>query len=110
MTTTENLISLNVHGLRDGKKCREIFRWLKKIHNGKNALTLLQETHSSAKDEGIWEKEWGSKIIFSHGSTNSCGVAILFPHAYDSELINYENMIVKIYVSSMYTYQLKITY
>jgi exonuclease III len=39
----------------------------------------LQETHSTKNDEKIWEQEWCGKIFFSHGESNSKGVAILFP-------------------------------
>ena len=61
-----------------------IFTWLKTHHNG---ITLLQETHSALTDEPDWSSEWGSEIIFSHGSTNSRGVAILIP---ESLKLNFE--------------------
>ena len=41
---------------------------------------MLQETHSTPSDENIWQSEWGGKILFSHGKSNSKGVAILFPN------------------------------
>ena len=41
---------------------------------------MLQETHSSDSDNETWETEWGSKILYSHGTNNSRGVALLFPH------------------------------
>ena len=37
---------------------------------------LLQETHSSLADEKKWADELKGPIFFSHGKTNSCGVAI----------------------------------
>ena len=40
----------------------------------------MQETHSNETDEVLWQKEWGSKILFCHGTNHSRGVAILFPH------------------------------
>ena len=48
---------------------------------------LLQETHSTINDERLWQSEWGNKIIFSHGTSNSRGVAILFP-SYDWQLLD----------------------
>ena len=78
MNKTENITlnSFNCRGLHDRQKRINIFTWLKKHHNG---ITLLQETHSALTDETDWSKEWGGAIIFSHGSTNSRGVAILIP-------------------------------
>lgn len=75
-----NLLSLNVRGMREGKKRRELFSWLKKYHKGSDSFILLQETHSNETDEVLWQKEWGSKILFCHGTNHSRGVAILFPH------------------------------
>lgn len=40
-------------------------------------LILLQETHSSVEDEKKWKSEWGGKMWFCHGSSQSKGVAVL---------------------------------
>ena len=77
------LNSFNCRGLRDKQKRINIFTWLKRHHNG---ITLLQETHSALSDEVDWSREWGGKIIFSHGSTNSRGVAILIPESFKLSL------------------------
>ena len=37
---------------------------------------FLQETHSTVFDEKRWHDELKGKLFFSHGSSNSCGVAI----------------------------------
>ena len=64
-------LSLNVRGLGNLRKRRAIFTWCRK----QNAdLIFLQETHSTKNCESQWKKEWGSFIIFSHGSAN---VAVL---------------------------------
>ncbi len=73
-----NTASLNVRGLGDDNKRRTVFDWLRKYH--KQEIILLQETHSSHETEKKWIKEWGSDIYFSHGTTASKGVAILFPN------------------------------
>ena len=85
MAESVQLLSLNVRGIGDGKKRREIFRWLKRYHGGEKSIVMLQETHSSDQYELIWEKEWGSKIFYSHGSSTARGVAILMPlhHNFD---------------------------
>ena len=36
----------------------------------------MQETHSSINDEKNWCDEFKGELFFSHGKTNSCGVAI----------------------------------
>ena len=82
-----NLLSLNVRGLRNKEKRSQIFEWLKRCNNGTNCFVFLQETHSSKVDEDTWQKEWGSKIIFGHGSTNSRGVAIMFPMHFNFDII-----------------------
>ena len=77
-TLKDNIIisSFNCNGLRDNKKRKSVFNWLKAKHSG---IILLQETHSQDEDEQKWELEWGGKIIFSHGTSQSRGVAVLLP-------------------------------
>jgi len=65
-----NLNTFNCRGMAQGSKRRTIFKWLKKYHEG---ITLLQETHTVPKVENEWLKEWGSEIIFNHGTQNSTG-------------------------------------
>ena len=85
--TEYNLLSLNVRGLRNKSKRLQMFQWLKEYHNGHNCFIFLQETHSTILDETVWQREWGSKIIFSHGSSKSCGVAIMFPLKFNIEVV-----------------------
>ena len=51
-----------------------MFTWCRKR---KADVIFLQETHSKEDSEKQWANEWGGKAFFSHGSPNSCGVAIL---------------------------------
>ena len=67
--------SLNVRGLNQARKRRQIYRWL---HNYNFDIIFLQETYSSKNTEDVWKAEWGGKIYFSHGTTHSKGVMILF--------------------------------
>ena len=73
------LLSLNVRGIQDSKKRREIFAWLKRHHKGTYSFILLLETHSKIEDELVWKNEWGAQILFSYGTARSRGVAVLFP-------------------------------
>ena len=81
-----NVLSLNVRGIGDGKKRREIFRWLKRYHSGGNSIVFLQETHSTTISEHVWQQEWGSKIFFSHGTSKARGVAILMPNKFNFDI------------------------
>ena len=72
-------LSLNVRGLRDSSKRRELFHWLKHYHDGGKSIIFLQESHTIESDQSKWEKEWGSKVIISNYKTSSRGVAILLP-------------------------------
>ena len=67
--------SFNCNGLADHKKRREIFAWL---HDKRSNIICLQETHSKFIQEEASNREWGSKIIFNHGTSNQRGTAILF--------------------------------
>lgn len=46
-----------------------------------------QETHSSTSSAALWEREWGGSIIYSHGSQNSRGVAILLARNFSPAII-----------------------
>ena len=66
--------SLNCNGLGGNIKRTKVLTWLKKKQED---IIFLQETHSTLVLENTWKKEWGGTIYFSHGATNSTGVAIL---------------------------------
>lgn len=80
LTTKLTFNSFNARGLGEAKKRRSIFKWLKDLHKG---VFLIQETHSQPSIEKVWEKEWGNTIIFSHGTSKSRGVAVLFSKQLD---------------------------
>ena len=76
-----NLISLNTRGLGNINKRLRLIGWLNKTHNAETKIIFLQETHSTLKSESQWKKDWGGrKVIFSHGGSNSKGVAIILPN------------------------------
>lgn len=74
MVERVNVISLNVRGISDNQKRRDIFHWLK---NKRASVYFLQETHSIKNTENIWRSEWGFDAYFSSFTSNSAGVAIL---------------------------------
>ena len=77
------LISLNVRGIKNFQKRRTMFLWCRRK---KSHLVFLQETHSKKEIETQWRNEWGGKILFSHGSSNSAGAAILIRNGFDFTL------------------------
>ena len=77
---TCKLVSLNVRSISNFLKRRMIFTWCRKQ---KTDSIFLQETHSKSDTETQWKNEWGGEIILSHGSPNSCGVAILLTKGVD---------------------------
>lgn len=76
--------SLNVRGIRDLTKRKALFLF---CNSKKRDVYFLQETHSSVNDESFWSTQWGGKTLFSHGSTHSGGVAILFNHNFSGKIL-----------------------
>ena len=72
-----NFVCNNVKGLQGKDKRIKIFKYLKNCISSKG-FVFLQETHSSLNDEksGLMISRVG--YFFSHGKTNSCGVAISY--------------------------------
>ena len=80
------IFSLNCNGLNDDVKRNAVFSKLKRSAAG---IYLLQETHSTLKIEQRWQHEWGNKAMyFSHGTSNSRGVAIIITNNYDANIVN----------------------
>ena len=67
-------ISNNVKGLQNSLKRIKIFEYLKN-NLGSKGFLFLQETHSSLADGKRWVDELKGPIFFSHGKSDSCGVA-----------------------------------
>ena len=86
MGSDVKILSMNVKGLYSNKKKRvDVFNWLK---NKNASIICLQETHSIKEIENIWEDEFGGKIYFSHFSSNSAGVCIMFKPNFDYKVHN----------------------
>ena len=72
---TLKITSLNVRGLRDDAKRRQVFNWLR----AKNpSICMLQEVHCIEKTNHLWKAEWGYQAYFTSFESNKAGVCILF--------------------------------
>ena len=74
MSEAINIYSINARGLGDKYKWEAVFSWLR--GNGPG-ICLFQESHTCSASEKQWKGQWGGPIHFSHGTSNSKGVAIL---------------------------------
>lgn len=72
MDNTINFHTLNVRSIAQNKKRKAIFKWLQEKHKG---IIFLQETHSVPNND--WDRDWAGNMILAHGTSKSCGVAIL---------------------------------
>lgn len=79
-----NIITYNVKGMRDSNKRLKLFHYIR--NHLQSGIFFLQETHSTPSDEERWEKEWGGKLFFSHGSSNSTGVITGFTENFEPEI------------------------
>ena len=71
-----NIVSLNVNGLRNQVKRRQIFD---SCSSENIDILLLQDTHTSGyKEAREWGREFGGEGVWPFGTTSSAGVAILF--------------------------------
>ena len=85
MAVNLKLISLNVTGISNFNKRRTIYTWCRKQ---KADFIFLQEMHSKKETEVQWKNEWGAEMLFSHGSPNSCGTAILISNNTNYKLLS----------------------
>ena len=85
MANLFKLVSLNVRGINNFHKRRAIFTWCRKR---KADVIFLQETHSQEESEKQWMNEWEGKIYYSHGSPNSCAVAVLIRNGFNCTIQN----------------------
>lgn len=79
--------TLNVKGLNNARKRRQVFRWL---HERRFQVIFLQEVCSSRNLERVRSAEWGGKVVYSHGTKHSSGTLVLFNPSLDVEVENHE--------------------
>ena len=78
------ICSLNVRGLGDKLKRREMFNWLRRKNH---SIFMPQEVHCSENTMSLWAVEWGYKTLFSCCTSAKGGVAILFNNNFDLQLL-----------------------
>ena len=79
-----NIIPYNVRGMKNDKKRRAIYCWIKEK---KWDVILLQETHCHLNKEKFrWSKEWDGYSIWSLGTSHSKGVTILCKEKMKSDI------------------------
>ena len=78
-----DIYSFNAKGLSEPSKRREVFWWLR---TKAPSIVFLQEAHCTKNVEHIWESEWGYKMLFSHGTSASAGVSILFNNNFQCDI------------------------
>jgi len=77
--------SYNLQGCGDKKKLKRINSILHKLPYKFNCIFNLQETHFTNKSDITYHWKWGS--ILSNGTSNSCGVAILYNATFFDDII-----------------------
>ena len=71
MASFLKICSMNVRGITDSIKRKDVFNWLK----DKNySIYCLQDIHVGDKNKTAFEKDWGSEVIMSSKSPESRGV------------------------------------
>ena len=78
------IISLNVRGLANSTKRREIFNWLRAK---KMSIYMLQEVHCSAEKSDLWSTERGYHSLFCSFSSRKSGVCILFNNNFELKVL-----------------------
>ena len=85
MNNNLKLLSLNVRGMRGGKR-HEIFTWIKRNDYD---ICLLQETYCTPNFVKTFKRGWKGPILHSCSNSNhSRGVCILLKEGLQSEVIN----------------------
>ena len=77
------ICSLNVNGLGDFKKRKDVFNYLRDL---KNDIYFLQETHFITNQENFIRAAWGYETWVAGIESNSKGVAILFNSSFEYKL------------------------
>ena len=72
-----NFVFNNVKGLQNSNKRIKIFEYLKNKVTS-DCFIFLQETHSNKDSKKRCSGKFKGRFFFSHGKTNSCGIAIAY--------------------------------
>ena len=78
------ICSINVRGIGDDAKRREMFNWLRAK---KFSIYMIQEAHCTENKSHVWRVEWGYQAIFSSCTSARAGVGILFNNNFNLKLL-----------------------
>ena len=96
-----NVISINIRGLRDTSKRRNVFNF----YRTRCDVLCIQETHSTKEDEGVWTSEWGGRAFFSHGEKNSRGTATFINRKFKDKITKMSSDVAGRFVSLTINHQ-----
>lgn len=87
MSNGITIASLNVQGIGDSRKRKDVFGY---IRDKKFNIYFLQDTHFTDKESKIIRSQWGYEAYFSNYSSQSRGVAILINNNFEFKLHSVE--------------------
>lgn len=87
MTNIFKIASMNVQGIGDKAKRKDVLNYLR---NKKYNIYCLQDTHFTDKEIKIIRSQWGYECFFSNFNSQSRGVAILINNNFDFKYIKTE--------------------
>lgn len=79
------VLSANCQGLGSMEKRLDVLNYLKEK---KCDIYCLQDTHTTKTSERFFRSQWNNECLFSSGTSNSRGVAILFSKDIDFKINN----------------------
>ena len=80
------ILSVNCQGLSSMEKRLDVLNYLKKKQC---QIYCLQDTHTTKMSENFFRSQWNSECLFSSGTSNARGVAILFDKNLDYKIHNH---------------------
>jgi exonuclease III len=84
MTVSLKIASMNVQGIGDKQKRKDVFNYLT---NKKYNIYFLQDTHFVDKDFKYIRSQWGYECFINNFNSQSRGVAILINNNFDFKLV-----------------------
>ena len=82
------MLSINCQGLASVSKRVDVFNYLK---SKSCQIYCLQDIHSTAATENFIRCQWGNECIFSSGTSNARGIAILFNKGFEYKIHSYKS-------------------
>ena len=87
MSESVKIASLNVQGLGDSRKRKDVFSY---IRDKKYNIYFLPDTHFTDRDYSIIRSHWGYECYLNNFGSQSRGVAILINNNFDFKFHSFE--------------------